>query len=78
MPVYAAFSSHVARVDVESRAQVCAENALREVVCDLELQALKQLLLETDKRENQGLPKVNNSDAACGHSALWRLSPRRR
>jgi hypothetical protein len=31
----------------------------RDVLADLSLlQALKQLLLETDKRENQGLPKV--------------------
>ena len=47
-------------------------------MCDFQLQALKQLLLETDKRENQGLPKVSMLPVAwpnCGaaHFALGEL-----
>jgi hypothetical protein len=34
------------------------------------MQALKQLLLETDKRENQGLPKVRQSAAPRAAAAL--------
>jgi hypothetical protein len=34
------------------------------------IQALKQLLLETDKRENQGMPKVKFTEAE--HTRLQR------
>jgi hypothetical protein len=67
MPVYAAFNSCVARVDVESRAQVarascilCSQHMQRTILYShVLLQAMKQLLLETDKRENQCMPKVS-------------------
>jgi hypothetical protein len=40
------------------------------------LQTLKQLLLETDKRENDGMPKVHISDVASVSAVQQRLTLR--